>query len=400
MILIHTLRMIVDLSIYFLFAEVIAVSFGGKSILLEMLLLSLCYGILIYIRKFSQSRIFLLIPVLFLFLPKTLGLSLVNRVILAASIFYIIYLIAQEKYGLSWDRQAELFSMSWKIFIGAGLLICLSGNYGLFLSYSVPMIFISLSASILLLRMLRHEPAVYLSRQYQTKNFLLLGFLLMLAWLSSRKFVLDTVLQTCNFIYTYCILPILMLVLNCVVFLIELCMKLFSWLKFGEVVFTENHLTPSESVNPFSEAGHVMQEQNDVFRIVLYVILFLLLIIGAILFFRWLISTHEKTDVISPEIDISRTKGSNLKQKQEYHVGSIQQVRKQYRKFLKLYKSHGNMIHLSDTSTDIAQKSSELLGTSEDLKEMREIYIKARYGNQATKADLKRIKQIHQNLQI
>lgn len=137
MILIHTLRMIVDLSIYFYFAELAAALTGGKSMLFEMLLLCICFGVLVWVQKFSQNRFILLLPVCILFLPKTFEITIANKILLAPPIIYMIYLFLKEEYGLSQDRQNDLFSASRKIFLAAGTCICLSGNYTLCFTYSV-----------------------------------------------------------------------------------------------------------------------------------------------------------------------------------------------------------------------------------------------------------------------
>ena len=54
----------------------------------------------------------------------------------------------------------------------------------------------------------------------------------------------------------------------------------------------------------------------------------------------------------------------------------------------------------STTSRDILDRSEQLLkaAPADMLAEMRQIYINARYGGTATKADLKRMKQINKEL--
>ena len=56
MIFIHSLRMLADLSVYFYFAELFVVSAGRTSQLIPMLLLSLCYGILVYMQKRNNAK--------------------------------------------------------------------------------------------------------------------------------------------------------------------------------------------------------------------------------------------------------------------------------------------------------------------------------------------------------
>lgn len=399
MILIHTLRMIVDLSIYFYFAELAAALTGGKSMLFEMLLLCIYFGVLVWVQKFSQNRFFLLLPVCILFLPKTLGITIANRVLLAPPIIYMIYLFLKEEYGLSWDRQYDLFSASWKIFLAAGTCICLSGNYTLCFTYSIPVAFISLFSSILLLRMLRHESEVYLSRQYQFRNILLLGFILLLSWLSSRKAVLDTALEFFRFMYKICVLPILTIFITGIVAVTEFFINIFSWIKLGEITFSDNQMSPSEGMNVFSDLDQTAAANGNMFKIVLGIIIVLLLAVAAFFFFHWLSSNREKERTNLQSATIIRSSEPDLpKDKRESTAATNLQVRRQYRKFLKLYKLRGEQISLSDTSQDVAKKSRDIFGAPDEINEIREIYIRARYGNQATRSDLKRIKQINQML--
>ena len=51
MIFIHTMRMVADISVYFFIAELFVVSSGGSSQFISMLLLSLCYGILVFLQN-------------------------------------------------------------------------------------------------------------------------------------------------------------------------------------------------------------------------------------------------------------------------------------------------------------------------------------------------------------
>lgn len=393
MIFMNTLRMVVDLSFYFFFAEFVVASFGGNSMLKEMLLLCLCYGILAHIQKFSRNRIFWLLPVLVLFLPES------GRIALVPPIVYILYLIYKEEYGFSWERQAELFLISWKIFLGAGICLCMAGRYQLVLSHSLPMALISLFASVLFLRMLRHDPEVYLNRQYQTKNILLLGSVLMAAWLSSREIVFQSIWSACNFIYMNCILPIFSLLITCVVAIIGLFMKLFSWLKFGKLTYKGSEVNSSGEMNMFSDLEQNITNSTIMFEQVVTAIIIIVLVIAAFFFFRWLASGWETDEVRAHGLDIIRSENSkNDTKKRDYATSTVHQVRRQYRKFLKLYMTHGERILSSDTSADIAEKGGKIFPTPDMMDEMREIYIRARYNNDATRADLKKMKQINQLL--
>lgn len=350
MIFISTLRIIIDLSFYFFFANLIIGVSGGDSIMV------------------------------------TVG-------VLLPPIAYIIYLVLAKKLETSWERQADLFSLSWKTFLISGICICLVGKYEAFFNYSVPMAIISLFASVLLLRMLRHSPEVYLSKQYQAKNILLLSGMLAAAWILSSEFVLKGILNTCSFIYRSILLPILTFFITCMTAVIGLILKLFSWMNLIEIDLNETDVSPSEGVNPFSDLAENPITGSQSIETILTIIGVIILIIAAFFFFRRLASSEKAEHVKLPGISIVKSKTSDSNR--EYSTSTVHQVRRQYRKFLKLYRFHGERILASDTSANIAQKGGEIFLTPDMMDEIREIYIRARYNNQATRADLRKIKQIN-----
>lgn len=76
----------------------------------------------------------------------------------------------------------------------------------------------------------------------------------------------------------------------------------------------------------------------------------------------------------------------------------VQQIRRQYRKFLALYQSCGEKLEICDTSKDIFCKCVKFLSDANSLEEMRKIYIGTRYDNDVAKADIKKMKQINRML--
>lgn len=393
MIFINTLRMLADLSVYFFFAELFVVGAGHESQLFHLMILSLCYGILVYLQTRNFHKLYMLLPVMVLFLPGRHVLALIPPIL------YILYLIWKENTGLSWDRQSELFSMSWKVFMIAGACICLSGNYANFVQYSLPMAFLSIVTSVLLMRMLRHDSATYLSPHYQLKNCMVLIIILVLAWLFSRDFVFELLGNTIKTFYLKGIYPILTFFVMCFVFLLELIMKIFSWIKLGEIRFKESQLPESEGAPTYKDFSTALGEHVSSFESVLTMLIILALLITAFFFFRWLALHRGEESFISHGLDIIRNTDS-VATKKERATSTVLQVRKQYRIFLKLYRDHGGRLEICSTSEDVLRHSSKILPNESQhiLEEMRSIYLQARYHNAATKTDLKRMKQINKEL--
>lgn len=393
MIFIHTMRMVADISVYFFIAELFVVSSGGSSQFIPMLLLSLCYGILVFLQKRNASKLLLLLPILVFFYPGSKLLALLPPCA------YILYLIWEEQTMLSWDRQSELFSMSLKLFLIAGACICLSGNFVNFVQYSLPIAFLSLASSVFLMRMLRHDAVTYLSPQYQRKNALVFLLVLFFAWLFSRDFIFEWIRNTLSFVYMRGIYPLLMIFLNLFVEFLKLLMRLFSWIKFGEIKFEENLLPGGEMGPTHENLSTAIGEHVGSVETILTVIAISILLICAFFFFRWLVLHKGEESFISHGLDMIRNTDPVLGKKERTST-TVLQVRRQYRIFLKLYRERGGRLEESFTSEDVLQQSFKILSkdSTDILKEMREIYMNARYRGTASKADLKRMKHINKEL--
>ena len=391
MIFLSTLRMIVDLSFYFFFAELFVIAKGKPSQLVPMVMLCVCYGVLAYFLEKNFKKIYLIAPFLVLLLPGA------HLIALLPPIFYILYLIAKGAVWLSWDRQSELFSISYKVFIGAGLCLCLIGSAELFIRCALPMALVSVVSSVLLMRMLRHDPATFLNPQYQMKNCIFLVIVLFLAWLSSRDFVFQLIGNSLKFIYFQCLYPLLLLLLSLVVFLIKLFASIFSWIQVREISFKELLVSQLEDDTTQELLDSAVGSYDGSFVKFMTVLAFLAVVLLAFFFFRWLALNRGEESFIDQGLDIIRSSHPE-KIKKERATSTVLQIRRQYRIFLKLYRDRGGSLVLSDTSEDILKRGSAYFPQTELLQEMREIYLNARYRNTATKTDLKRMKQINKEM--
>lgn len=391
MIFIHTLRMMADLSVYFFLSELIVIMMGGSSQAVQFLLLSLCYGAMVFLQNRNCGRIYMLLPAAVLLVPGSFIPALLPPAI------YILYLVYKENTTLSWDRQSELFSGSIKFFPIASVIICFLRKYAILVQYSLPMAFISVVTSIFLMRMLRQPPDIYMDRQYLRKNSVLFVIVLGAGWLLSRDFSIQLFGRAMVFVYQNIIYPVLNGFIWLFLVVLRLLMALFSWFKLGEVKFTENHLSGSEMGHSFKDVivtgDHVATTQS-----VLTIAVLVLLLVCAFYFFRWLALHNGEETFISRGLDVIRGK-EPAKRKRERATTTALQIRQQYRIFLKLYRENGGKMETASTSADVLARSVEIMEDSSDiLAEMRQIYIAARYGSTATKTDLKRMKQINREL--
>ena len=75
--------------------------------------------------------------------------------------------------------------------------------------------------------------------------------------------------------------------------------------------------------------------------------------------------------------------------------GAVQRVRAQYRKFLKLYVSVGGELDPTHTSLDVERDAKKKRFDPSAAEELRSIYIRARYAEQAEGQDVSRAKELY-----
>lgn len=355
MVFMHMLRFLIDISFYFSFASVIVTGLFKNHLTIGWLLA--------------------MIP----------------------AAIYVLLVILNKNYGLSWHRQMDIFTIFWKGYLGFVFVICLVGLHKELLTYSMPFAIVVVCTSILFLRMLRQSPEVYLNREYQNKNILFFIGIILLAWLSSRKWILLPIKYTLKFFYMKVLVPIVTLLAVGLGLLVAGAMKVLSGVLTRMEVDSDKIMSVILGSNEIENKVSHIAKENNLSASVWWMLGSLGIIVAVIILFRWL-NQKWKPQVIHSngairEVSIEETyvaKGRSF--------SNVQQVRRQYRKFLKLYQKCGKMVLPCDTSLDITDKSLDILSDTNLLENMRMIYMRARYDNLADASDVRKMKQMYHRL--
>jgi len=355
MIFMNILRFLIDISFYFSFASVIVSS--------------------VFKNYVSVGIVISLIPV----------------------IIYVLGVVWRKNYVLSWHRQVDIVTVFWKVYLGFAFVVCLMGAYQELLRYSVPFAVVVICTSILALRMLRQEPEIYLNQEYQKKNMILLGGILVGAWLCSQKFVWIPIKYVLEILYTNLVVPILTLLAMCIGLIVAKIMGLYArilaWLDVDSEIILHTMYGQNEIENKIENLG----KESSISSSVLILFGIIVAILGLVMFFRWLNQKWDPRTDGATDIAMS-IKIDEIRSVKERSSSRVQQIRRQYRKFLLLYQSCGEKLEICDTSKDISEKCARFLFDKNMLEEMRSIYIRARYDNDAAKSDIKKMKQINHML--
>ncbi len=400
MMILNFLRMLSDLTFYASFAGLIAWQFGAPSLLPFLLLQSACFGLSAGLRKYKAWRMAVLLPgVMSIGLP---WLSLSARLTLLPPALYGLYMAWKGEYGLSWDHQERTFSVFWKAYLLAAALFILVGQWETVLSGSLPYCILMLLASVVLLRTLRHDPSVYLQRGNQIVNLLFVAVPAAAAWLLSSERVLDGITWLLRTLYLELCAPVISAVLIAAAFLLFGLFKALGWLLslFGASASSQEQ---ELALAPIQDAlGEALESAGDGSALIERIFLGLAILLGIfILFrlFRWL-SQKDMERGAGEAWKVTRT----LPGQEESPAGdsrptsAVLRIRRQYRKFLKLYTQQGGRFDASQTSGEIQTMAGPIFSDPDAVSELRELYINARYHNQGTREDAARMKELYLRL--
>lgn len=400
MILMHFLRALAELGFYYAFAGTIARSFGGSLALVGLLLLSGCFALSGRLREKKWARLLALAPAAGFFLLPGGGMA--DWIAFLPGLAYVLYLAWTEDYALSWTRQADIFFAFW-IFPLFALVFTVYQGWQSLLAQGIPAFLMAASASVLLLRSIRHGPDVYLQRAYQALNWVSVILLLGCCWLASTDWFLGGV----GFVYSHFVMPLLLGLAMLVGLLVLLLAELFPWLiRFLVHLITRQKdrpipQAPDEPLFGDSEA-RLQQIQNLLDQ--LLPLLGILAAAAALAFFFWWLMWRRDPD---PErasgLRVSRSllaENPDKKRRQALPRTYAGRIRGQYRRFLRHCRKRGIEIEPSDTSEEVEAKALRCLADrGAELAELRQLYRKARYQGTATREEYVRAKKLCEQFQ-
>ena len=396
MLILVFLKMAADLGFYSTFAGLLgaipAIEIQPSVIVLSVPAFSLVFTLSYLLRNLKALRFlpFLTVP-LAAFLP---GFNLPAAVFLLPLLIYMVILAAKKLYEPDHESTRSLFSLYWKLAIAAliaSALIELLGGQKILTMETVPLILITLTSSVLLMRTLRHEAAAYRRPALVILN---LGIMILVmaaaVVLSSEAFRNGAVwfLRTIS-------APAVYLLSALVVGLTRLFMWLISLLPYNG---PQDEIPPSvtEETRPYETPETPDTEiviPPNIERVIMAVGV-LITILLVILLIRWLITHRKRFFARKWEAYEERSTASGKPRKRGFFDRSSDlAVRREYQKYLKQSVKEGVSIPLSSTSEDVARKTRGYY-TEELVEELRDIYVAARYDGEGGPEEARRAKEL------
>lgn len=399
MLMLVFLKITADLALYFTFAGFLAVVYGAWS---GFVFGSVLFGAAVFTVSYAlkakgRARF---APLVFGIIGGLAGASSIAEcVVVIPAAVYMWYLAGKEVYEPDRYSQMGIFSVFWKVFLAFGLLMTVAGKAEEITAVSVPMGVLTMAASVLILRSLRHEPEVYLQRNYQMTNLLLVVCVVGLVLFLSSQMMVTLVVMTVKTIYQWVVLPVIMLVVYIFAVIVWLLSKLFAFVKIKKLETDQQLQMQIMDVNQIFEGMVPGANHEELFAKILMGIGIVAAVIICILVFRMLAKRDQEVRKVSGVRD-ERTKTVIKREKTKHRSENthVEIVREQYKRFLRMLAQQGVVTEKAHTSLDVqkqyrrVERSEEIDGKLAD--ELRQIYIAARYGQDAGAQEAQRAKEI------
>ena len=282
-------------------------------------------------------------------------------------------------------QQSEVFSLFWKLLLGLSLGGILYGKGALVSGFTLPCGAFAVACSVVLLRSLRHDPAVCEDRRYQRTNLLAVALLALSALALSSPPFLALCRRGLGAVYLTLLAPALSALLWVMGTALYRLIDLFAALLHpGQ---KQEH-TPMPDFGGGMEQLQELQESAKTWAFwgeVLLALGTVLAVVLTVLLLRRLAQSRtgaQSTPGGSRERRSAAPPPEREGQPRSKEGRAARQVRSQYRKFLRLCRDRGVSLSPGQTSGDIeAMARGKLDGPA--AEELRQLYLPARYDGRA-----------------
>ena len=385
----HGLRMLGDLLIYGTFAAFFTACLGGGPVPLLLLLPAVCYGVS---ACFSQRRILRTGCAVLSLLGLLLVPDRVDQAAYLPAVFYAVYLAWKGDYLLSASRQSDVFFLFCKVYPVFAVALSLIWDADVMLTVSLPLAVWAAFLQIFLMRVLRQAPAVYQKPSYLLRSAGSLAVLAALGFLLSCPTVLGGAQAVVKAFYFGLVVPVLTLPLALLAWLAEHALLPAMTALLRWIAARSGNLDPDllESPPGQSSAGQSLPTAGEPLmdgERLLDILGLILLAAGCAWLFRRLLQANKAKQF--PLTKTGQTQTRKLPRRAHrrpaFFLSSNARIRRAYSRYLERQVQHGVLRTPSETSLDRLGRTPFL--DQEAERQLRRLYLKARYGECATLQD-------------
>ena len=385
----HGLRMLGDLLIYGTFAAFFTACLGGGPAPLLLLLPAFCYGVS---ACFSQRRILRTGCAVLSLLGLLLVPDRVDQAAYLPAVFYAVYLAWKGDYLLSASRQSDVFFLFCKVYPVFAVALSLIWDADVMLTVSLPLAVWAAFLQIFLMRVLRQAPAVYQKPSYLLRSAGSLAALAALGFLLSRPTVLGGAQAVVKAVYFGLVVPVLTLPLALLAWLAEHALlpamtALLRWIaaRSGnpDPDLLESPPGQSSAGQSLPTAGEPLMDGERL----LDILGLILLAAGCAWLFRRLLQANKAKQFSLTKTGQTQTRKlpRRAHRRPAFFLSPNARIRRAYGRYLERQVQHGVLRTPSETSLDRLGRTPFL--DQEAERQLRRLYLKARYGECATLQD-------------
>ncbi len=382
MILCFFLKLLTEVSLYFVLGNcIMSVAFTGVESLIPAILCALAGTVSYRLDEKDKKYRYWSVPLLILVLFFAQGIG--TGIALFMPAFYVFMIIKERHFTLDSEQQSLLFR--WGL---VASFICFF-LFGMFigLRYVVPFILLFLFANVLLMRLLRQNPAVLHNKRFIVSNALQLAGSLALAALLTSKSVLNFLSNCWTWIYETLFEPLSVYIAMGLAYLGYLMDSFFKMI-FVDYKRTEQHnkFRPGDFHDEafYQQIEQSMNEESPAV-LILQICLFIIGVAVVLAIIRWRKrGSGFKTQTAVKETRRSIPNDKKIEEKVPVDILPPKDprlaVRYYYRRFLHLCKKLDYKFPESFTSEMISHRVSRRFGKDE-VQNIRQTYILARYSD-------------------
>ena len=375
--MIFILKLICDLSFYFAFANFIAYLYGGSLQITVLLVPVLAATLCFQMRDKGAGGLLplLLMAGIWLGIPGNFA----NFVVVMPSIAYCCFLVAHlDEYNGRYDY-SDIFGYFAKTYLPFAIIASLFWGELIAIS-SLPFALTFVAASIVLLRMTRHNSEVGFSRGFMIQNASTVIFAVFLGYLLGSEKMFMLYKEVVRGAYFQVIAPILIMVITVLIYLLRPLFSLLETIFLGNTVSQEEaYIMPGQVEEwEFMEEVELVRLGNDFVRALLYIALFALI---AFMIYKLFVKLYHRQMGADTTHGITQRRsaiGGEGRRVTPRRANSP--VRHIYQRYISLCRSLGFELQKNTTSENLEVFTAEKLQDKVAATRLREIYLPVRYG--------------------
>lgn len=399
------LKILTDLCFYTCFSAFFAGLCGLESTILPQLVLAAGAAALsraCWVKKPGPLRF---VPLLLLAAVFALPCETAGRVILIPVAAYVLWTVWGKRFDLSYFSSADVFSLEIKLLPLPAVFALVLGQAAMIERFSIPYFLVFAFGSVMLLRMLRHDEETLRQPRFRLMNLLSLALLCLAGAAVGSPWFRQAVMSVLGAVWNVISYPIFWVVGGVAAILaVVLGGLLTGLLKNRDPQVLEEMLDMMQGQEEQTEEmlEQVVSEPDPTRQMIFTAILLILAAIVTVILFRALRNKRQAEHTQAGSQSRHRAEPLSNGEKPLSRLTArtpALQVRYWYQQFLKkTWEEGGGLTSAMDTRQQTGVAEDVFPEKQDSLSRLRQIYLPARYKDQATEQDAKEARELYKQL--